>query len=391
MTRQALIAGGGIGGLAAALACSRAGWSVRLFERSGEFREVGAGIQMGPNVVRVLHGLGLEAALARYVAFPEQLLVRDAVSGRSLGVLPLADRSTRLYGAPYVTIHRADLQALLLEALRSHGNVALIPDSWVDQFTETPDAVKITTTGGLEAQGDVLVGADGLWSRIREQLLDDGAPRVVGHLAYRAMVPQDGLPEPSRNQRVTVWLGRGLHAVQYPVRGGAWLNVVVILEGRVDRDFQSWDHSANRRDLGQAVAATCAPLQDLVSAIPDWRLWALCDRPPMRGAWQQSRGRVALLGDAAHPMRPYLAQGAGMAIEDAAELARSLAIGAHDVRAALQCYARNRWQRSARVQARSIRNGALFHADGLLRWGRDATLRLFGERVLDVPWLYRGQ
>jgi salicylate hydroxylase len=390
MTKQVLIAGGGIGGLAAALACSRAGWDVRVFERVAEFSEVGAGIQIGPNVVRVLYSFGLEAALARVAAFPEHLQVRTALSGTELGVLPLGDRAVRLYGAPYATIHRADLHHLLLDALQQCSDVRLGLRSWLASYTQTSQRVTLTTTDGLEVDGDALIGADGLWSRVRELMLNDGAPRVSGHLAYRAMVPQNSLPEQLRSQQVTAWLGPKLHVVQYPVRRGEWLNVVAIVQGRVDRDLQSWDHGANAAELRSAMGHTCAPLQDLIAAIPDWRLWALCDRPPMQGAWQQAQGRVALLGDAAHPMRPYLAQGAGMAIEDAGELSRSLAMDTLDVSERLQRYALNRWQRCARVQARSIRNGEIFHADGLVRWSRDAVLKVLGERVLDVPWLYKG-
>jgi salicylate hydroxylase len=241
-------------------------------------------------------------------------------------------------------------------------------------------------------EGDVLVGADGLWSRVRSQLLDDGAPRVAGHLAYRAMVPQAGLPAALRSRQVTAWLGPRLHVVQYPVRGGEWLNVVAIVHGHVHGGLEDWDHGANAADLQAHLARACGALRALIDAVPDWRLWVLCDRLPVSGADQMARGRIALLGDAAHPMRPYLAQGAGMAIEDAVELARQLAQadGVLDVPTLLQRYALNRWQRNAHVQARSIRNGEIFHMEGPMAWARDASLRLLGERLLDVPWLYRG-
>jgi salicylate hydroxylase len=390
MTKQVLIAGGGIGGLAAALACSRAGWGVRVFERAAEFSEVGAGIQIGPNVVRVLQSFGLDAALTRVAAFPERLQVRNAISGNELGVLPLGERSVRLYGAPYATIHRADLHHLLLESLQQRSDVQLSLGCWLASYTETPQTVTLSTTDGLDVEGDMLIGADGLWSRVRELMLNDGAPRVPGHLAYRAMLPQHSLPEQLRSQQVTAWLGPRMHVVQYPVRGGDWLNVVAIVQGHVEGDLQSWDHSANAADLRAALSHGCAPLRDLIEAIPDWRLWTLCDRPPMQGAWQQAHGLVALLGDAAHPMRPYLAQGAGMAIEDADELGRTLSMPDIGNAERLQRYALKRWERCACVQARSIRNGEIFHAGGLIRWGRDTGLKLLGERVLDVPWLYKG-
>ncbi|MBK5204806.1 MAG: FAD-dependent monooxygenase [Polaromonas sp.] len=399
MSQQVLIAGGGIGGLAAALATSRAGWDVRLFERAPAFAEVGAGIQLGPNVVRVLHGWGLQDELARVAAFPLRLQVRDAVTGRELGVLPLGQRAVQKYGAPYATIARADLHGLLLDAVQGRANVWLKLNTGLDSYADSGEVVTLKTAEGLEVEGDALIGADGLWSRVREQLLHDGPPRVTGHLAYRAMLPQTSLPERLRSQQVTAWLGPRLHVVQYPVRGGEWLNVVAIVHGRVEHDLQSWDHSANTAELQAALTRMSAPLRDLIHSVSEavgkagaaWRLWPLCDRPPMLGAQQQAQGRVALLGDAAHPMRPYLAQGAGMAIEDAAELGRLLAMdstGAMEVALCLRRYALNRWQRCARAQAQSMRNGVIFHAEGVMRWGRDASLRLLGERLLDMPWLY---
>ncbi len=390
MTNQALIAGGGIGGLATALAVSRAGWAVRLFEQSPLFSEVGAGIQLGPNVVKVLHGWGLADALAEVAAFPQQLEVRSALSGETLGRLALGEQMVRRYGAPYATLHRADLHGLMLHAVQQAG-VSLKLNHTLRQFTQTADAVTVQTADGAMIEGDVLVGADGLWSPVRQWLLGDERPRVTGHVAYRALLPQADLPERLRSNQVTAWLGPKLHVVQYPVCGGRSLNVVGIVEGRAGGDLDNWDHSTDGAGLHAALAGSCAPLQDLVRAIPAWRLWALCDRRPMQGAYQHALGRVALLGDAAHPMRPYLAQGAGMAIEDADELGRVLAQAldpALDVPTMLNRYALNRWQRNARVQARAIRNGEIFHADGVVRWGRDAAMKLLGERLLDVPWLY---
>ncbi len=390
-----LIAGGGIGGLAAALACARAGAQVELFERAGEFAEVGAGIQLGPNVVKVLHGWGLEEALADVLAFPQRLQVRSAVSGAELGVLRLGAEMLQRYGSPYATIHRADLHGLLLKALQPQRDVRLHLATTVTGFAQQGAGVTLHTSDGGVAQGDALVGADGLWSQVRRQLLHDVPPHATGHLAYRALVRQSSLPERLRSQQVTVWLGPRLHVVQYPVRAGAWLNVVAITHGHVEGDVENWDHGANAAQLRRALAATCRPLQELVQAIESWRLWALNIRPPMRGAHEQAQGRVALLGDAAHPMLPYLAQGAGMAMEDANELAqvlgRVVVNPGLDVPTALRHYAARRWQRNARVQAGAIRNGQVFHAVGLLRWGRDAALKLLGERLLDMPWLYRGQ
>ena len=392
MHTDVLIAGGGIGGLAAGLACSRAGCHVRLYERAEAFGEVGAGIQMGPNVMRVLQGWELGAAVRQVAAFPERLQVRQALGGAELGVLPLGQAMVQRYGAPYATIHRADLQQLLLKALQQRDAVWLHTGRTVNRYVETNGAVGLSLDDGLDVEGDALIAADGLWSRMRQQLLGDGPPRVAGHLAYRALLPQASLPAPLRSQQVTVWLGPRLHVVQYPVRGGEWLNVVAIVHGHVHGGLEDWDHDANAGELQAALVHTCSALRDLIAAVPAWRLWVLCDRPPVGAADQMARGHVALLGDAAHPMRPYLAQGAGMAIEDAAELGRQVALvdGVLDVPTLLQRYALNRWQRNAQVQARSQRNGGIFHLDGPLARARDAALRLLGQRLLDQPWLYRG-
>jgi len=389
---QALIAGGGIGGLAAALAGARAGWDVRLYERASVFSEVGAGIQLGPNVVKVLHGWGLADALAAVAAFPDRLEVRSAVSGETLGVLRLGNTIAQRYGAPHATVHRADLHGVLLEAAQQAG-VVLKLNHTLSAFSQNADAVTVQNGDDPPVEGDVLVGADGLWSPVRQWLLGDGPPGATGHLAYRALLPQADLPEALRSSQVTVWLGPKLHAVQYPVCGGRSLNVVGVVEGSTGGDLDNWDHGTDGAGLHAALAGSCAPLQDLVRAVPGWRLWALYDRPPIQGAHEHALGRVALLGDAAHPMRPYLAQGAAMAIEDAAELGRALAQAldpAIGVPVMLNRYALNRWQRNARVQKRAIRNGRVFHLDGVARWGRDLSMKLLGERLLDVPWLYGG-
>ncbi|CAN7737752.1 FAD-dependent monooxygenase [Pseudorhodoferax sp. LjRoot39] len=403
---QLLVAGGGIGGLAAALACARQGWQVRVFERAAAFSEVGAGVQLGPNVVRVLQAWGLDGALQAVAAFPARLRVRDAASGRQLATLDLAAMPIR-YGAPYATIHRADLLALLHGAVQQRDDIALALDRRVQGFDDDGHQVRMQTHHGdgraaEPVAGDALLGADGLWSSVRTQLLGDGPPRLTGHLAYRALLPQAVLPAALRSAEVTAWLGPRLHLVSYPVRGGEALNVVAFVHGlppggargATPDALADWDHATNAADLQAAMASCCAPLQDLVRAVPAWRLWVLADRPPLHAATQQASGRVALLGDAAHPMRPYLAQGAGMAIEDAEALGRALRqadTAGIAVPTLLARYALERWQRNARVQARALRNGRIFHATGPVRWGRNLSLRLLGERLLDMPWLYGPQ
>ena len=402
--RKVLIVGGGIGGLSAALACTRAGAEVALFERSAMFSEFGAGIQLSPNVVKILYGWGLQQALAEVVALPDRLQVRSASSGAVLGTLRLGEVMARRYGAPYLTIHRADLHQLLLIALQQQGGAALNLSSTVISFEQTERDVALQLAQDQLVRGDLLVGADGGWSGIRQQLLADGTPQPTGHLAYRALISQARLPVHLRSSQVTAWLGPQMHVVQYPVRGGEWLNVVAIVHGQVQGDMSHWDHSGNAVELQQRLQATCKPLRDLIQAVPDWRLWALSIRPPMRSGREQAGGRVALLGDAAHPMVPYLAQGAGMAIEDAAVLAGVLEEGglfadgpgadstdaASRVPGLLRQYAQQRWQRNARVQATAIRNGKIFHASGLMAFGRNAAMKIRGERLMDQPWLYRG-
>jgi salicylate hydroxylase len=392
MTRQALIVGGGIGGLAAATAAVRAGWEARLFERADRFSEAGAGIQLGPNATRILFGWGLREELENIAAFPERLRVRSALDGRALGMLELGDPFARRYGAPYATVHRADLQQLLLDTARARG-VELRLASPVRDATVQGEAVLLDGPGGKQIEGDALVGADGLWSAVRGSVATDGPPRDTGHVAYRALAAQRDLPARVRGFDVRVWLGPRLHVVAYPVRGGERLNVVVLVEGSASgSNLRDWDQAATFSALQAAAGPLCPELQELLIAMPGWRLWALHDRDPVRGADDIARGPIALMGDAAHPMLPYFAQGAGMAIEDAKELERAFVAvrdGVADVPLALRRYALNRWQRVARVQALSRRNGWIFHARGPHRWARDMALRLRSPRGLDQPWLYQ--
>ena len=394
MRKQVLIAGGGIGGLAAALASSHAGWDVRLFERAVQFTEVGAGIQLGPNVVRRLQAWGLQKSLMEVAALPSQLCVRSALTGAQLASMPLGAHMVEKYGANYLSIHRADLHAALVRQVGERAEMHVNLAQGIESFQQTSQVVTVHTGTGKTVEGDALIAADGVWSQLRRQLLQDAPAQPTGHLAYRAVVHQKQLPEALRSNAVTTWLGPHMHAVQYPVRAGELLNIVVIIEGPTPANMQEWDHAANAGAL-QTVLSHCATsLQDLIRAVSDcgveWRLWPLSDRPPMRSAEQMAQGLVGLLGDAAHPMLPYLAQGAGMAIEDAAELQRALSMDDLEVSLRLRRYALNRWQRAARVQARSRRNGQIFHASGLIRWGRDLSLRLLGARIMDMPWLYRG-
>ena len=385
--KQVVIAGGGIGGLAAAVACAQRGVPVQLLERAAQLSEVGAGIQIGPNVTRILQAWGLGEALAQVAAFPKQLQARDAQTGQVLGSLRLGERAQALYGAPYATIHRADLQSLLHGAALAEG-VQVRLGQKVHGWRETADGLEVRIADGPSLQADALIGADGVWSAVRQQLLGDAPARFTGHLAYRALVAQADLPAHLRSDQVTVWMGPRLHVVHYPVRSGQWLNLVAIVHGAKPEQSQDWDQAGHTQALMQAMGAVGRDLHDRLASVPAWRQWALHDREPLSAPSQMAQGRVALLGDAAHPMRPYLAQGAGMAIEDAQVLAQCLSAGGVSVTQQLQAYAEQRWARNARVQARAIRNGRIFHAQGALALGRNLSMRFMGERVMDQPWLY---
>jgi salicylate hydroxylase len=390
MQKKILVVGGGIGGLATALACGARGLPVQVIEEKPVFAEVGAGVQLSPNVVRVLEGWGLRNGLDALACFPPLLQVRSAQSGAVLGQLALGARALQRYGARYATIARADLHALLLGAVQAQGSTQLLLDNALQLISQDASAVQVTTADGHHRRVNVLIGADGLWSHVRDFVRSDAQPRFSGHLAYRAMVPQAALPQALRSDVVTAWLGPRFHAVQYPVHGGEWLNVVVIVQGPSPDDMQQWDHDANAENLRAHLDGTASALQDLVAATKSWRLWPLNVLPHLGSAKEMAFGRIALMGDAAHPMLPYLAQGAGMAIEDAATLAEVMSIPALGDVAAIERYAHARWRRNARVQARAQRNGEIFHATGVQRWGRDAAMRLLGQRLLDVPWLYGG-
>ena len=401
MNRQVLIAGGGIAGMAAGFAMARAGWQATVFERTAAFAEVGAGVQLGPNVTRILQTWGLGDALHQVAALPSGLQARSLATGEVLATLSLKDVTTT-YGAPYVTLHRADLHGLLMQAA-AHEGVQVQSDAAVQQFSQTLDEAVLDVNQQGQTQqhvGAVAVAADGVWSPLRQQVLGDGLPVFTGHIAYRALVAQADLPAHLRSQDVSVWMGPHAHLVSYPVRSGEFLNVVCLAEGQLlDADanhlqaLQTWNaqksEAQTRAELHHTLRGACAPLADLIAACSDWRLWPLCGRPAMQGAHEHAQGRLAFVGDAAHPMLPYLAQGAGMAIEDAGVLAAHLSDAkVQDVAQRLQKFANARWQRNARVQARAVRNGQIFHATGPLRVGRDVSLRWMGTRLMDVPWLY---
>lgn len=389
MPQELLVAGGGIAGLAAAIGARAAGWEVRVCEQAAAFGEAGAGLQLGPNATRLLRGWQLLGSPLLQPYEPARLEVRDAQDGRELGSLRLRERAARRYAAPYLTVHRADLQATLLQAAQDAG-ARLHAGTRIASVRVDAGRLIAGVEGGAVLEAEALAVADGVWSRLRSQLLGDGAAPPTGHLAYRALMPMAQLPASLRSDDVQAWLGPKMHLVRYPVRGGEALNIVGFVQGRAEA---GWDHAAPADALRLASGGVCAELQALLEAVGDWRLWPVHDRPPVRGPHELARGAVAFVGDAGHPMRPYLAQGAGMALEDAAALQQVLSTcdgRVLDVATSLQRYALNRWQRCARVQARSRRNGWIFHAAGPLRLARNLAMRAGGESMLDLPWLYGG-
>jgi len=287
---------------------------------------------------------------------------------------------------------------VLLDAALGQARVSLALDHSVRAVAQESEGLRLSVQradASLTAvHTPLLVGADGLWSRVRASVAAAPQPRSTGHLAYRSLLRQADLPSALRSQRVTVWLGPDFHVVQYPVRAGAWLNVVALVQAQAGAFAAAvpagWDHAGNAADLQFRLQRAARALQDVLHAVPQWRLWALNDCVPLPGPQAMVQGRIALLGDAAHPMRPYLAQGAGMALEDAAQLGACLGAQPQDFPGALQRYAALRWQRNARVQARAERNGRVFHLQGAARLARNMALRLGGAALLDAPWLYAG-
>jgi 3-hydroxybenzoate 6-monooxygenase len=379
-----LIAGGGIGGFAAALALSKAGFRVRLFERAQEIKEIGAGIQIGPNAFHVFEQLGVTDAVRAKAALPRKLAMMDGISGEQVVSIPLDEPFLKRFHHPYALIHRADLHRILLDACLSSDRIEVTTNVKVDGFTDDGDIVTLHTTQG-DVCGRALIGADGLWSTVRAQIVGDGAPRVSGHIAYRAVLPINEVPPELRSNTMTLWAGAKTHLVHYPLRGGELFNLVAVFHS--DRYVEGWDAVGDAEELHLRFRDAVPTVKALLSKIDTWRMWVLCDREPIR---EWSKGNVTLLGDAAHPMLQYMAQGACMAMEDAIVLADEMAATPDDPANAFVRYQERRYMRTGKVQMSARLYGEFYHARGVNRELRNQFLQSRSlEQTLDgMAWLY---
>lgn len=384
--RPILIVGAGIGGLAVALALALAGYRSKVVEQATEFREIGAGVQFGPNGFKMLERLGLRNAADELAVFPDDLMLMDSVTEQEITRIPLGAPFRERFGYPYALIHRADLHGVLLEACRGSDKVEFCSGEAVDRVEQDDGAVHAHTSRGVHA-GAALIGADGIWSKVREHLVGDGRPRVSGHIAYRAVLPIEDVPEQFRRNAMILWAGPKNHLVQYPLRGGKLFNLVAVFHS--DAYDEGWNTKGDPDELQRRFQGTCGTVQALLSRIDSWRMWVLCDRDPVK---EWSRGRMTLLGDAAHPMLQYLAQGACMAIEDGVVLADSLTAAGGDVPAALLAYQEARYLRTGKCQMMAKLYGELYHADGVKRELRNQMLagRTPEQSFDGVAWLYDG-
>lgn len=373
--------------MSAALALARKGFSVTIYEQAERPEETGAGIQLSPNAGRVLDLLGLDAGLAPLAVTPEEIRVMSA-RGREITRIPLGRTAELDYGAPYRVMQRADLQAALLKVVNEEPDITLILGARVADFAAHANGVTAWIMGpgaDWNMTGAALIGADGLWSTVRTRLGHTQPPRFAGRTAWRATVAAEDLPPAFRAPVTWLWLGPDAHLVHYPVSGGQQVNIVAIV--REDWHEPEWSAAGTREELLAHFAAWSAQARDLL-AVPDvWLKWALNDRKPLR-RWGE--GAVTLLGDAAHPMLPFLAQGAAMAIEDAYVLAEELAASPDDAPSALRAYERARIKRTAQVQRAARRNDRLYHLKGPFAFARNLALRLMGGQNLRrrYDWVY---
>ena len=382
-----IVAGGGIGGLAAAIALRTAGCRVTVLEKAAEFAEIGAGIQLGPNAFHALGTLGVADAALKHAVYIDRLVMMDGVTGEEVAAIPLGEAFRQYFKNPYAVIHRPDLYAALLERCRSDSQITLLANHEVTEFSQTNERVTVRTSSGARFEGAALVGADGARSRIREPIVGDGGPRVSGHMCYRAVLPLELMPPELRWNAVALWAGPRTHFVHYPLHGGQLFNIVATFHG----DADSMEHHNEPGDPRELIAHF-RHLPDLPRSVLErsegWRRWVLVDRDPVAN-W--TCGNVTLLGDAAHLSLQYFAQGACMALEDAVCLMQEVGRSGGNFAAAFMRYQARRITRTARVVLSSRAIGQyLYHAEGIERLVRN---QLLGEKSSEdfyrsLNWIY---
>ncbi|WP_306006520.1 3-hydroxybenzoate 6-monooxygenase [Aquicoccus porphyridii] len=383
---RVLIAGGGIGGMATAIGLAQKGIRSVVLEKSPELGEIGAGIQLGPNAFHAFDYLGVGDAAREMAVYIDNLRLMDAMSGDEITRIPLDDAFRKRFGNPYAVVHRGDLYGVFLRANRAHDLVELRSGAEVIDYDQDAQGVTAILADGDRVRGRALIGADGLWSNIRKRVIGDGAPRVSGHTTYRSVIPTDEMPEDLRWNAATLWAGPKCHIVHYPLSGWKLFNLVVTYHNDAAEPVAGKPVGHDEVRKGFEHVAPVA--RQIIDKGKDWRLWVLCDRDP---ALNWVDGRVALLGDAAHPQLQYMAQGACMAMEDAVCLAAQVDGRFDDIEAVLQDYQAKRRLRTARIQLQSREVGNhVYHPEGAHAELRNAVMRARGpeEWYDEIAWLY---
>ncbi len=380
-----LIVGGGIGGLCTAIALARNGISSHILEQADSFSEAGAGIQIGPNGMRILLDWGMEEHLNGRGALPRCVHIHDGLSGASLNKVPLGETAQQRYGAPYKVFHRSELQMALLNKARAMPNIEISTAFQVSEFDERKNNIPVTSSLGEKHSGRLLIGADGLWSRTRKYLFPNIEPRFIGKTAWRTLASHSDVPEPFNQCETGLWMAPNAHLVHYPVLGGEIINVVAVVEDSYNH--QGWSHEGRAQDLFPHYENWHDVPRGFLKARTNWQKWALFDIKPLR-SW--SVGRVCLLGDAAHPAIPFLAQGGVMAMEDAHILAQLLDLYGEDHRTAFAQYQSQRRPRATYVMKTAKKLGKIYHMKGFMRQARNGVItRKKPEKMLsDYDWLY---